>query len=104
MSFYFSLIYLVVDCGDPGSVSNGVRIMSATTYLSTAKYFCHPGYKLLGSPERVCEAEGQWSGQATSCVSKSSNIIREFAKSGRQRQPERHLEFRKASLVSVRYL
>ena len=31
-------------------------------------------------------------------------IIREFTKPGRQRQPERRLKFRKASLVSVRYL
>ena len=31
-------------------------------------------------------------------------VIREFTKPGRQRQPERHLEFRKASLVSIRYL
>ena len=29
---------------------------------------------------------------------------REFTKPGRQRQPERHLKFRKESLVSVRYL
>ena len=29
---------------------------------------------------------------------------REFTKPGRQRQPEHHLEFRKASLVSVRYI
>ena len=30
------------------------------------------------------------------------SVIREFTKPGRQRQAERHLEFRKASLVSVR--
>ena len=32
------------------------------------------------------------------------NSSGEFTKPGRQRQPERHLKFRKASLVSVRYL
>ena len=31
-------------------------------------------------------------------------FIGEFTKPGRQRQPERHLEFRKGSLFSVRYI
>ena len=35
---------------------------------------------------------------------RSPQNIREFTKPGRQRQPERHLKFQKASLVSVRYL
>ena len=58
----------VADCGNPGDVTNGVRMMSKTTYQSTVEYFCDPSFKLIGSTKRVCQANGQWSGEATSCV------------------------------------
>ena len=60
---------LVQNCGDPGTVTNGVRMMDKTTYQSSVSYFCNPGFKLIGSTKRVCQADGQWSGQSTSCVS-----------------------------------
>eukprot|EP00794_Sanderia_malayensis_P006970 gene6970-7755_t len=58
----------IQNCGDPGTVTNGIRLMSSTTYQSTARYFCNPGYTLRGSGNRVCQADGTWSGQATSCI------------------------------------
>ncbi|XP_065058048.1 sushi, von Willebrand factor type A, EGF and pentraxin domain-containing protein 1-like [Rhopilema esculentum] len=61
----------ITDCGDPGFVSNGVRTMSDTVYQSTANYFCNPGYLLIGSTKRQCQANGTWSGQSASCVKSS---------------------------------
>eukprot|EP00794_Sanderia_malayensis_P006969 gene6969-7754_t len=58
----------IQNCGNPGTVTNGIRLMSSTTYKSTARYFCNPGYTLRGSGNRVCQADGTWSGQATSCI------------------------------------
>jgi len=57
----------IKNCGDPGTVTNGVRMMEKTTYGSSVSYFCNPSYMLVGSRKRVCQANGQWSGEATSC-------------------------------------
>ena len=67
---HFIMSFLVQNCGVPETVTNGVRMMENTTYGSSVSYFCNPGYMLVGSRKRVCQANGQWSGQATSCASK----------------------------------
>eukprot|EP00117_Sycon_ciliatum_P048173 scpid2370/ scgid5761/ Sushi, von Willebrand factor type A, EGF and pentraxin domain-containing protein 1; CCP module-containing protein 22; Polydom; Selectin-like osteoblast-derived protein; Serologically defined breast cancer antigen NY-BR-38 len=58
----------IVDCGDPGTPSNGDRSGRLTTYLNTFSFTCNNGYRLVGSASRVCQADGLWSGQETSCV------------------------------------
>jgi len=58
----------ITDCGNPGSVSNGLKMMTDSTYQSVVKYFCDPGFILNGSPERTCQADATWSGQSTSCT------------------------------------
>ena len=59
-----------MSCGDPGSLSNGFRIGDKFTYGENVIYDCNAGYKLQGSIIRKCEANGQWSGSAASCVGK----------------------------------
>ena len=61
---------LVVDCGDPGMPAYAERKGSNTTYLSKFKYFCNPGYLITGSTERVCQANGTWSGTYPTCSSR----------------------------------
>lgn len=58
----------VISCGWLSPPSNGKK--EGTTYLQGAKVklSCDDGYKLKGSEVRVCQENGQWSGEDTSCV------------------------------------
>uniref|UniRef100_A0A665U137 Sushi domain containing 2 n=1 Tax=Echeneis naucrates TaxID=173247 RepID=A0A665U137_ECHNA len=58
----------VVSCGWLSPPVNGKK--EGTTYLQGAKVqlFCSDGYALQGSAERVCQENGLWSGEETSCV------------------------------------
>ena len=68
-----SFISPVVNCGDPGSPSNGQRTGSSTTYNSVVTYTCNTGYTLTqGSNRRTCQSNGQWSGTAPRCNRKLS--------------------------------
>ena len=68
-------IYLaaaVVDCGIPEPFPNGTFILvnGSTTLNSTVKYECRIGYYLVGSANRICQRNGQWSGREPMCESK----------------------------------
>ncbi|XP_071322895.1 sushi domain-containing protein 2-like [Trachinotus anak] len=58
----------VVSCGRLSPPSNGKK--EGTRYLqgATVRLSCDDGYTLKGSAERVCQENGQWSGEETSCV------------------------------------
>ncbi|XP_076614848.1 sushi domain-containing protein 2-like [Chaetodon auriga] len=62
----------VISCGWLQPPNNGKR--EGTTYLQGAKVrlSCNDGYTLKGSAERVCQENGQWSGEDTSCEAKSN--------------------------------
>ena len=63
----------VVDCGSLASPANGQVSLTTTTFGSTATYECDAGYVLVGGEEtRTCQENGQWSGTAPTCNSKSS--------------------------------
>ena len=64
------LLYLAVDCGDPGTPTNGQRSLSSTTYNSVVTYSCDVGYTLQGSNSRKCLHDGQWKGSAPKCIRK----------------------------------
>ena len=57
-----------VDCGDPGNLTNGRRILSSTTYNSVVGYTCDVGYTLQGSMRRTCLFNEQWSGSLPQCL------------------------------------
>ncbi|KAJ0013128.1 hypothetical protein NQD34_017463 [Periophthalmus magnuspinnatus] len=63
----------VVTCGFLSPPTNGRK--NGTAYLQGSRVIlsCDDGYKLKGSSERVCLANGQWSGQDTVCA-KPSNV------------------------------
>ena len=65
-----SFICLVIDCGDPGTLSNGSRTGSVFTFGGTVRYRCNQGYRLSGSSNRICEASGRWSGIKAVCRGK----------------------------------
>ena len=65
---YKCLFFLVVDCGDPGTVQNGRRQLRGTSYRDTVSFQCERGYKLQGSQSRTCGSSGLWSSSQPSCV------------------------------------
>ncbi|XP_061133183.1 sushi, von Willebrand factor type A, EGF and pentraxin domain-containing protein 1 isoform X1 [Syngnathus typhle] len=51
-----------VSCSPPPPLKNGyVQVRGRFTFNSKVIYACNAGYKLLGRPERVCQANRQWS-------------------------------------------
>ena len=65
------LFFLAIDCGDPGTPTNGQRSLSSTTYNSVVTYTCDVGYTLQGSNSRKCLYTGRWKGSVPQCISKS---------------------------------
>lgn len=58
----------VVSCGYLSPPTNGMK--NGTMYLQGSRvvFSCEDGYSLEGSSERVCQADGQWSGRDTVCA------------------------------------
>ena len=56
-----------IDCGDPGTPTNGHRHNFSTVYTSEVLYKCHLGYTILGSDRRTCQSNGEWSGHLPQC-------------------------------------
>ncbi|CAG2248857.1 unnamed protein product [Mytilus edulis] len=58
-----------VNCGNPGSISNGNLHGGTFTYGSTVRYTCHSGYLLVGgSSSRSCQLSELWSGRKPRCA------------------------------------
>ncbi|KAL7980566.1 hypothetical protein Chor_001720, partial [Crotalus horridus] len=55
-------------CGDPGIPSHGIRHgENELSVNSTVWFSCEPGYTLRGSLQRICQANGSWSGTQPEC-------------------------------------
>ena len=55
MKFYI----VIVDCGDPGTPTNGYTVVHSTTLGSVATHTCDDGYVLDGADERECLESGK---------------------------------------------
>ena len=73
--FYCTTLFPVVNCGDPGTPSNGRRTGSSTTYNSVVTYTCNTGYTRQGSSSRTCQSNGQWSGSLPRCNRKFCFVL-----------------------------
>ena len=60
----------VIDCGDPGTPSNGNTIGTSTTFGSIVNHTCNIGYILNGEDQRECLSNGFWSSPLPTCISK----------------------------------
>uniref|UniRef100_A0A8C6THY5 Sushi domain containing 2 n=1 Tax=Neogobius melanostomus TaxID=47308 RepID=A0A8C6THY5_9GOBI len=63
----------VVSCGYLAPPSNGMK--NGTAYLQGSRvvFSCEEDYSLKGSSERVCQPDGQWSGQDAAQTSRSTH-------------------------------
>ena len=58
-----------IDCGDPATLSNQrVDTPFGTRYPNTATYSCNSGYTLVGSVNRTCGANGNWTLLQPECL------------------------------------
>ncbi|XP_029470754.1 sushi, von Willebrand factor type A, EGF and pentraxin domain-containing protein 1 [Rhinatrema bivittatum] len=59
-----------VSCGEPPQLENGLlQLKTGTVFENEVTYHCKPGYKLVGSSVRVCQANRQWYSESPpSCV------------------------------------
>ena len=65
-----------MDCGNLTDPHNGQVNTSGTKLEQTATYSCNTGYNLVGDSTRTCQARGEWSGSAPTCLGiLLSNII-----------------------------
>ena len=67
ITIMFQIPHAGIDCGDPGTPTNGQRSLSSTTYNSVVTYTCDVGYTLQGSNSRTCQSDLQWSGSVPQC-------------------------------------
>ena len=76
---FFQYTCTVVDCGAlTHPLSGQVNISSGTTYNQVAIYSCDTGYNLVGSPSRICQANGMWSSTAPSCECEYIRVFRKY--------------------------
>ncbi|EDL80492.1 rCG30855 [Rattus norvegicus] len=54
-------------CGDPGIPAHGIRLGDSFAPGSLIRFSCEAGHMLRGSSERVCQANGSWSGSQPEC-------------------------------------
>ena len=58
---------LAVDCGDLATIPNGQVEFTTTLENSVANYSCNQGFFLVGDGQRICQADGKWSGVEPEC-------------------------------------
>jgi len=73
------VVFIVIDCGDPGRPDNGNTIGTSTTFGSVVTHTCNEGYELVGADQRECISPdgitGTWSEPLPTCNSKSNNSV-----------------------------
>lgn len=70
-SSLFSL-FVVISCGDPGPIGNGIYIGNEFIFNKTVHYRCNPGYVMEppGSSTLRCSKDGTWNRTKPSCRGK----------------------------------
>ena len=49
-------------------------ILTNTTFGSTATYQCNEGFNLIGHMQRICQSNGEWSGNEPTCEGNHSLV------------------------------
>ena len=64
----------IVRCGGLSNPSNGQVSITNNTPGGTATYTCNSGYNLVGREIRICQNDGEWSGEAPICERQSRSL------------------------------
>ena len=69
LRLYYIIFYFVLEfaCESPPVIENGVQNYTSTLPGAVVSYSCIPGFKLTGSYELRCSADGRWIGKPPSC-------------------------------------
>ncbi|KAH3689544.1 hypothetical protein DPMN_194474 [Dreissena polymorpha] len=67
----------MTDCSDPDHIPHGnyTLMNGTTTYQSTVRYSCYPGYTLHGNDIRHCLANGSWTHLDVNCTIKGLDVL-----------------------------
>uniref|UniRef100_A0AAY4CTR2 Sushi, von Willebrand factor type A, EGF and pentraxin domain-containing protein 1 n=1 Tax=Denticeps clupeoides TaxID=299321 RepID=A0AAY4CTR2_9TELE len=57
----------LVSCGHPGDIAGGIVLGTSFVFQAVIHYECLPGFILLGSGTRTCQADGKWNGKDPQC-------------------------------------
>lgn len=64
----FSRFFPALDCGNPGTPGNGLKIGTNYTFPNSVRFTCNRGFQLVGSSRRDCQTDGTWSGTSARCT------------------------------------
>ena len=64
---FSSYIIIAAVCADLPDPANGNIKLTGTEFGDTASYSCDVGFQLVGPAERICLANGRWSGSLPVC-------------------------------------
>ncbi|KAM5298505.1 sushi, von Willebrand factor type A, EGF and pentraxin domain-containing protein 1 [Ctenodactylus gundi] len=67
-----------ISCEKPASPDHGFVVGSVYSFGSTVIYHCDPGYELEGNKERICQNNGQWSGEVVTCTKTRCEVPPQF--------------------------
>ena len=68
-------IFLAVECGDPGKLSNGEQMVKkGYVYGGSVKFVCDKNYSLVGTDVIYCQANRSWSSPVPRCLGKIHDI------------------------------
>lgn len=56
------MVFPVQRCNDIPPLHHGSAVCSGTKYQDKCMFSCDRGYELIGSSQKVCQANGQWTG------------------------------------------
>ena len=65
--FFSMAVPRAIQCSALSDPAFGSVVLTGRKVGSTATYSCNSGYVLDGSSLRVCQQDGQWSGEAPTC-------------------------------------
>ncbi|XP_068699575.1 mannan-binding lectin serine protease 2-like [Montipora foliosa] len=63
-----------VNCGHPGRPRRGNITGNRFTYKKKVTFYCNRYYELQGQRERMCQADGKWSGEQPKCVATCGDV------------------------------
>ena len=64
----------LVDCGSLNAPTDGSIIMPSTTTGSVVMYNCNEGFNITGPAKRICQPNGQWTGDDPECERKYDHM------------------------------